>query len=452
MNRMWHCHDNLQKMDSRYSIPRVRSLSFLILTLSSATVAVGQQPDRPRCRECATTAEGRASTEARLAQMRDSLRARAGFDGEIESVAAQLLMMTQLQTRASQALDALRSGQATEANRSQVEAAVRQLREQIDQATQRSQLLRTQLASLCDRNAKPRGYMGITFSATMRADAGASGAEVFRFEENPTVETVEPGSPAERAGVTKGDEIILIDGQSVVGRDIVFNRLLRPGTRLPLRVRRDGDTRDVLLLIKQRPPSLDNGCPFLDARIMAAFGDPISIGRLPLSGAIVRAAPLPPVATAGPGARVRVARAPEASTPVPVRTNNGVVTVTPAAPLVPSVAMPPLVEGAPPDQRNVFVFSRMSAPMVIAGATMVRTNADLRETFGVKSGVLVLDVARGSPAYSSGLKGGDVIVSVGRIAVTSPLAIQSAIENADGTALPLRIIRKKKAQSLTLHW
>jgi len=113
---------------------------------------------------------------------------------------------------------------------------------------------------------------------------------------------------------------------------------------------------------------------------------------------------------------------------------------------------PNAVETSPPDQRNVFVFSRMSAPMVIAGATIVRTNADLRETFGVKSGVLVLDVARGSPAYSSGLKGGDVIVSVGRVAVTSPLSIQRAIETADGTELPLRIIRKKKAQSLTLRW
>ena len=432
----------------------MRSLTFLILTMSSATIAVGQQPEKPRCRDCAPTPEGRAAREARMLQVRDSVRVLTGFEGEIESVAAQLMMVTQLQARASQALEALRYGQAADANRSQVEAAIRQLREQIDQATQRSQVLRTQLASLCDRNAKPQGYMGITFSATMRADARASGAEVFRFDENPTVETVEPGSPAERAGVTKGDEIILIDGRSVVGRDIVFNQLLRPGARLPLRVRRDGDTRDVLLLIKQRPTSLDSGCPFLDARIMAAFGDPISIGRLPMSGAIVRSAPFPPSAVAAPGARVRVAPAPDPSTPVAVATGTGVVTVMPASPLVPSVPMPApnAVESAPPDQRNVFVFSRMSAPMVIAGATIVRTNADLRETFGVKSGVLVLDVARGSPAYNSGLKGGDVIVSVGRVAVASPVAIQHAIERADGTELPLRIIRKKKEQPLTLRW
>ena len=439
-------------MDSRYPAPRMRSLTFLILTMSSATVAVGQQPDRPRCRDCATTAEGRASAEARLAQVRDSLRARGGVEGEIESVAVQLLMISEMQTRASQALEALRSGQTAEATRSQVEAAMRQLREQIDQATQRSQALRTQLASLCDRNAKPQGYMGITFSATMSADAAASGAEIFRFAENPTVETVEPGSPAERAGVVKGDEIVLIDGQSVVGRDIVFNRILRPGNRLPIRVRRDGDTRDVLLLIKQRPPSLDNGCPFLDARIMAAFGDPISIVRLPGSGAIVRAAPLPPTAMT-PGTRVRMTRAPEAP-PGTTGAPDRVVTVTPAAPLVPNVALavPSAAETPTPSPRAGFMISGPSSPMIIAGATIIRPNADLRETFGAKSGVLVLDVARGSPAYASGLKGGDVIVAVGRMALMTPMGLQRAIEAADGSELPLRIIRKKKEQALTLRW
>jgi S1-C subfamily serine protease len=95
----------------------------------------------------------------------------------------------------------------------------------------------------------------------------------------------------------------------------------------------------------------------------------------------------------------------------------------------------------------------MSAPIVIAGATVVRTNADLRETFGVQNGVLVLDVARGSPAYSSGLRGGDIIVGVGRVNnVNNPATIQRAIDSADDAAVRLRVIRKKKAQSIVLRW
>ena len=122
--------------------------------------------------------------------------------------------------------------------------------------------------------------------------------------------------------------------------------------------------------------------------------------------------------------------------------------------MVPSVPLPaPASAEGRGSEPSVFVFTGApSAPMVIAGATIIRTNADLRETFGVKNGVLVLDVARGTPAYNSGLRGGDIIVSVGRGSVTSPLSIQRAIEAADGSEVTLRIIRKKKEQALVLRW
>jgi S1-C subfamily serine protease len=104
-------------------------------------------------------------------------------------------------------------------------------------------------------------------------------------------------------------------------------------------------------------------------------------------------------------------------------------------------------------RRSVYVVhSVLPSQMVIAGATIVRPNADLRETFGVKSGVLVLDVARGSPAYASGLKGGDIIVTAGRLNVTSPVSVQRAMESADANQVVLRIVRKTKPQSLTLRW
>src|SRR5215207_9585821 len=214
--------------------PVMRSLTFLVLTTSAATVAGAQQSgSSTRCRDCPPTAEARASAEARAAQVRDSVRVRAfGIGGDIERVAVELLTTRQLQLQAQQALTAISSGQFTEGTRAQMETTARRLRMQIDQATRQSQALRAQLAALCDRTVKPEGYMGITFSATMRAEAEGSGAEVFRFAENPTVETVEPGSPAERAGVAKGDEIILVGGQQMVGRDIVFARLLRPGAKL----------------------------------------------------------------------------------------------------------------------------------------------------------------------------------------------------------------------------
>ena len=429
----------------------MRSLTFLILTTSAATaasVAAAQQPERPRVRP---TAESRASAEARTAQYRDSIVLHGqGLEAEIERLAVQFMLSARQQALATQAIRELTARRVADADRQQVEFTVRRLQTQIQNAAQQSQLLRGKLAELCDRGAKPEGYMGITFSATMRAGALASGAEVFRFEENPTVETVEPGSPAERAGVAKGDEIILIGGQNVVGRDIVFTRLLRPGHRLPLRIRRDGDTRDVQLLIAERPPALDAGCPFLDARVMAAFGEPFTAAIRPSAGGFVRGVPAPPVA-AEPSGAIRLRSTRPAPAPVAIVEGPNRAVEAPNAPMVPSVTLIAPNADAPAE-RSVFVVGPAVNQMMIAGATIVRPNADLRETFGVKRGVLVLDVARGTPAYTSGLKGGDIIVSAGRFTVTTPSSIQRAMMAADDRSVELHIIRKQKPQTLQLRW
>jgi hypothetical protein len=428
----------------------MRSLTFLILTTSAATAATGvaaQQPDRSR------TTESRARAEARALQVRDSVRARGmSLEAEIERLAEQLIEASQLQSRTAREIRALTTRAMEEADRQQIEVTVRKLQSQRQSAMAQYQALRNRLVALCDRDAKPQGYMGITFSAEMSADANASGAEVFRFEENPTVESVEPGSPADRAGVRKGDEIVRIGGQTLVGHEIEFTRLLRPDSRLPVRISRDGDTRDVVLLIKERPRSLDNGCPFLDARVAVAFGEPLAPTLLPPgTRGIIRVVPRPPNAATAPTAVAerRPGRAPRA---------GAVVQGTPAAapePPEPSVSTFTVVTpGAPPApaEPSVFVVGPGSSHMIIAGATIVRPNADLRETFGVKSGMLVLDVARGTPAYLSGLKGGDIILSAGRFTATSPVVIQRAMQTADDREVQLRIIRKQKPQTLTLRW
>src|SRR5512146_3187708 len=99
-------------MDSGYTVPLMRSFTFLLVTTSAATVAGAQQPNPVRCRDCATT------VEARAAQVRDSLRLRSGgIEAEIERVAVQLLMASQMQAQASRSLESLRSGQVAESNR-----------------------------------------------------------------------------------------------------------------------------------------------------------------------------------------------------------------------------------------------------------------------------------------------------------------------------------------------
>jgi regulator of sigma E protease len=66
-----------------------------------------------------------------------------------------------------------------------------------------------------------------------------------RFD-RPIVGAVDAGSPAEKAGIVPGDEILAIDGQSQSSWDDArFHILLRPDKALTLRIRRGSGERDV---------------------------------------------------------------------------------------------------------------------------------------------------------------------------------------------------------------
>jgi regulator of sigma E protease len=64
--------------------------------------------------------------------------------------------------------------------------------------------------------------------------------------DRPIVGAVDAGSPAEKAGLVPGDEIVSIDGKPVPSWEAAqYHIILRPDTSLALRVRRGGDERDV---------------------------------------------------------------------------------------------------------------------------------------------------------------------------------------------------------------
>jgi S1-C subfamily serine protease len=90
-----------------------------------------------------------------------------------------------------------------------------------------------------------------------------------------------------------------------------------------------------------------------------------------------------------------------------------------------------------------------------AGAEFTALNQDLCDALGVKpEGVFVTNVIEGSAARAAGLRGGDVVVKADSIRIESPIDLVRAIRNADETdrSVDLQIIRKHKAQQLTLRW
>ena len=93
----------------------------------------------------------------------------------------------------------------------------------------------------------------------------------------------------------------------------------------------------------------------------------------------------------------------------------------------------------------------MSWRSTVVGIEAESLDAQLAEYFGVKEGVLVRSVVKGSAAEKAGLKAGDVIVKVDDARITTPREISSTIRSAAAKkSVPVQIVRERKEVSLTL--
>jgi serine protease Do len=87
------------------------------------------------------------------------------------------------------------------------------------------------------------------------------------------------------------------------------------------------------------------------------------------------------------------------------------------------------------------------------GAILSTVNPELARTLKLETGVLVNEVTDETPASTSGLRAGDVIVSVAGQSVASLPALQEVlkIRRADRTVV-LELIRDKKPRKVTVSW
>jgi C-terminal processing protease CtpA/Prc len=84
------------------------------------------------------------------------------------------------------------------------------------------------------------------------------------------------------------------------------------------------------------------------------------------------------------------------------------------------------------------------------GVSTIELSEQLAEYFGVRHGVLVSEVEEDTPAEESGIKAGDVIVSVDRESVDSPSELREIIRDyEEGDEVNITVIRKEKEQTFT---
>ncbi|MDQ3998528.1 MAG: PDZ domain-containing protein [Gemmatimonadota bacterium] len=244
-----------------------------------------------------------------------------------------------------------------------------------------------------------RGWIGITLDAPCTVEA-RGGNVYWRFFDHPEIVSVDPSSPADRAGIRQGDVLLSYDGQDV-RREIAMNRLLQPGrmVRIRVRARRDNGVRDVPVKVAPvREIAWREWAPGV---------------------------PTPP-------GKPRTPRAPQ----------------NPWTAVVPEPGRPPIVDATGPTPPAI----RIARFNGLGGAHMETITRGLGETIGVERGILVISVAPGVPAHESGLADGDVILRAEGRDVHTVHELRRLVADSDGRAVKLDVARKGKVRQVMLRW
>lgn len=208
-------------------------------------------------------------------------------------------------------------------------------------------------------------------------DAERAKALKLREEFGVEITHVEEGSPAEKAGLQKGDVVQHYQGQRVEGTEqfVRFVRETPVGRTVQLEVIRNGSPVRLSAVIGKRDKAVS---------------------------------PLPP--------------------------NFNVPDINIAIPDIPKAMM-----------------SWRSSYLGIEGEAL--GTSQLASYFGVKEGVLVRAVAKGSPAEKAGIQAGDVITKAGDTAVAAPRDISAALkaaQAAERATFPVTVVREKRETTLTV--
>jgi C-terminal processing protease CtpA/Prc len=296
--------------------------------------------------------------------------------------------------------------------------------QRLQQASNAQLRIRQNLESMCSSVPKPEGWLGVATTGMSAYDRQGDGPQVVRFFEPPVVESVDPGSPAERVGLRSGDVLIEIADQPLLGRDIVFAEILRPGEQVNVKLRRG---REVLVL---KP------------RVAAV---PTSLSRTPCSlvdvGTAFLIAPVP-----GESFDVQV----NVDTDVPESRSvvTGRIRARPDTSAM-SIRIPESPGGLVAPMARWYT----RGPNPVAGLQIFPIDRDLSKMVGTERGLFVLQALEGTPGRTSGLRGGDVILSANGTELRSPAMLRAVIDQArEKRSVNLVILRSGKQEKITLTW
>jgi C-terminal processing protease CtpA/Prc len=367
-----------------------------------------------------------AATPVMLAAQQDTtirVRAITPFEVEVERLARELVAYKNralvLTTARQQLQVSLRAPELAEASRNQLSFQLRRIEAQLASAEEARNSLREKLVELCAPSRQPEGWLGITFQSKFVMDVRPDGVQQTHFYGYPAIESVEPGSPADKGGMRRGDVLLTFAGRDLQDAALVFQEVLKPGARLPMRLRRGLETKTMTITIEPKPVDFQPTCAWEDD-VLASELRPVPRVR------VLR----PPVIVGGRGQGYRY----ETRSGEPARV---------------------IIRSGEDSSGNgaMFFFTNPSSTTDWAGAQFAPLNSGLAGVTGVDRGVFVVDVALRSPAALSGLRGGDVITSAEGQPVNTPTELRRVMERfAEIRELKLQVIRLKRPETITLKW
>ena len=267
-------------------------------------------------------------------------------------------------------------------------------------------------------SSAPKGWFGVDVQ-TVGTSTEQSGGRILVSAEYPRVVSVEPGSPAARAGLIAGDRLISIRGIDLRGQALDLRSVLQPGTQVPVRVDRDGVRRDFTVAVTVRPTSFSPGTR---VRLYALSPDAPTVANARAASA----AAVADLAAATRPSRVDVAQS-----------------LTVARPWRSEMVAPSPI---------TYLFQSSPSVLAVAGAELMRITTELRESLGVNGGVYVISVAPWTPAEWAGLRGGDVIQRADGVELDAPLDFFRVLQAQTDGRLKLDVVRSGRPLSTDLRW
>jgi S1-C subfamily serine protease len=265
-----------------------------------------------------------------------------------------------------------------------------------------------------------RGWLGLNTQGPFVSVTDSSGTRRFRFFTYQPIISVDPGSPADHAGIEPGGLLVAYNGVDLINHEFNFNDIIVPGKRVSVSVRRDGDVKDYSLVVATVPEDVKRRRLEMDkvSQIELRIPTPMLAGgdgeERPVGRGVVRAQ------TAGGSGE-------------PVRASGG---------------FGPVAVRAMPFPKTFFI-----SPNGLFGASLSNVNVDLANFLKLKRGVLVNDVPEDTPAARAGLRIGDVIIAADDDSVTSIGELRDLVmHRLANRSTDLQVVRQNKVRKVTISW